>query len=525
MAGGFESPLAALAEGLQRNKDNQMKQARELANKHADEWERQFKTQQAATQAKEAQQRYAQETQRIAIEKQGQERLAAKDKADQAYKDKQAETNKFKAKAYADHLLVTDSLKDSIEVRKIAAKEIINLTDKGIDPDIAVDMALEMARRTQGGIRPPGSGNPLMGGQQPQVQGQPQYGSLDYLNMLQGQGPQQGQGEQPPQAGVPPQATVRGPFEIPDAFHQMLPKIKSDIAKATAETGAAGGREARDRSIAAVNNATSKYTEAIKGEEFKKKQADANKATVEAKQALEKGEAELGLIKAHAVTALDQSAKTRWELSQQKHLAPLKEKELRKKIAADRGGTLKDLRSDQNKYLANKVKLQKDIGNEVEAISGLGAIFERGYLEGVKDTNGKPKYTPQQIQTMRATNQPSMDHHIAMQKSLVKDLAENEANINRVTAAIQEAGKITVTTPSGAADHKATQKSVEGHKAEAKNQQRKADAPPRSAAPNRGRTQGIPFVNAGGQKADPKPAPRKRKQLQDYDGYRVYEGK
>lgn len=440
--------------GYVKAQEVKQKKASEAANKIADRFERQFKTEQAKAQAAEAASRTAQEERRIGIEKQYAD-TAQKREADTAKRqDRQDEIARIKAVGQSVHWQNLDKLKDPEAVRAQIMKQAGEYIKAHVPAPEAMQMAIQDVHEVQAAITPPSLGQQ---GAQPGT-----LGSLLGLSPIGAQGL-----DKSPMAQVAPgQGDLSG---------RGAPTPKALMDQLTAK--------ARQDKIAADTKKTQEQTRIMKMD------ADATKQLIESRGTLTKAQAEkvraetklvpfkIEEITAHAVQ-LRASARAALENAD---------------TSRDRESRLRaegDLRTDPNSLTARKnlsaligstrdraIRLNEEVIKNVKAMANLDL-----QMESLKARNNSDKKTgaeDAEINTLVGAK--------AGYAEQLKDLTTkyNEANaeyLNTLKTATDHKASVP-TTPSGAPDRKAAAGNQRAVSEAARKARRQASIPPAPVLP------------------------------------------
>lgn len=526
-----ESPLAALVQGYTEAQELKMKKAREIANQQADKFEREYKLSQAKQQAAYQAQQVEMEGRRITIEKQ-QADIRAKAEAETERKNKQVEAiSKFKSEQQAGHWLRQEQLGDAKGIQAAALKGQGEYMKKfpEMTSDAALNAAIEDIYITRNRMVPQGLA-PHQPEQQGQTAQQPGQGNPLAQMMQQMQG-QQGQ------AGGPPLTQIIPPGEGSDARHMASPVLQEALALQQAKTKATKALEDERQAQTHVLNITADATKALKSAEATEHAEKAKTAAVQARQALDKGQAEIAHIRALSAVELEQANNLRSEITTRSgNLAISRAKmdmELKDPVKRNKG--IIDLQGKVAVWNSDQAKLQKQVGSEIDQISKLHVILDPGVMEAVKDPKtGKPLYDVPTIAVTRRGAAEQMAHHLAMKDSLVVKINELQGFVDNAQSALLDTKALQVTTPGGRPDTRATGAAKRAADTSAKKHELRAkDKPITPYDPTKdtgARLDPITGGLAGVTPRSSKPAAKKkpatkRRFIGDYGGYKVYEGK
>lgn len=447
--------LESVVSGYVRAQDEKRKKASEVANKIADKWERNFKTEQAKTEADRA-------DRDLKIRKQqaetaaGYEKTAALREADTAKKQERADkVAEIKAASQSAHWQNLDKLKDPEAVRAQIMKQAGEYIKAGEPPAQAVQRAIQDVHEVQDAITPlNGSAAPSAGA-----------GTLGAMLGLAPIGPQ-GLDKSPMAQVAPGQGDLSG---------RGAPTPKALMDQLTAK--------ARQDKIAADTKKTQEQTRIMKMDADATKQLIKSRSTLTEAQA-EKVRAEAKLvpfkieeITAHAVQ-LRASARAALENAD---------------TSRDRESRLRaegDLRTDPNSLTARKnlsaligstrdraIRLNEEVMKNVKAMANLDLQMES--LKARKGSDKKTGAEDSEINTLVGAK--------AGYAEQLKDLTSkyNEANaeyLNTLKTATDH--KVSVpTTPSGAPDRKAAAGNQRAVSEAARKARRQASIPPAPVLP------------------------------------------
>ncbi len=428
--------LANLVEGYVKGQDQKMKRAREVADKYAEEWTRQFKVQQAKSEAAQQEIKNRQEDLRLKYEGEAQKRLAEAAKEKARHDAEAEELSRFKQQQQAEHWLRGDELRD--------AKGIEDRIEKGrrdylakfpkMTSDEALNAALDDARIARERLVPSGQG-------QQQAQPQPPAQGNSILsgtgNPLEGVLQQMGQGGGPPLTKILP---GQGGEQAAGRF-QASPVTQAALALKQAQEQQALASAQRQKAIADIlteNKVLTRRAQVLKNQlaEAKKRQVEreiAHSAAMEPKQLAEL-EARTIKLGVDAQTAISNS---KVEVLREARLQAESDLKSNPKDGAAKNRLLDAL----SKARTHALSLNEEMMKNVVHTANLDAKIEKARKEG-------------DFATMRtATN---------MKKATDNQLADitgkyREANEQYLDAqkAVKEFGIREVTTPSGGPAHKA----------------------------------------------------------------------
>lgn len=288
-------------------------------------------------------------------------------------------------------------------------------------------------------------------------------------------------------------------------MNQLLPAAQGPLDQQAAKLQSEKALAKQRESVAYVNTITAEATKALKSAEATEHAQKAKIAEADAKTRMAKDKAEVQKIineaaqaHSHTISMMenDRLNHQKFDLEKRKVEAELGTKQ--KAVTDKYEKKVDDWKKRQTEY-------QTDIGKTYKAMAELNAILAPGVMEGAKDTAGKPKYTPLDIQTYRKGAADQMAHQIAMQQSLRAKVDELEANIREVQPLIDKAKGRNITTPSGGKDPKAQKAHEAAQTAASKSADRKANASARKATPV---FAPAPGTSSGGMRSVP--APKKK---------------
>lgn len=414
--------LANLVEGFVKGKDQQMKKAREMADKAAEDWSRQFKVQQAKDDAAQQQIVNQQNAARIKLEQQAQSDREADKKtaADQKKRDSDLRESYHKA------VLDIAAKKLDVSTQEKLDKAIVDLTYKfetgGLGHEEAKTRALDTI---QAGVSyGQGTGLPMPAQpQQPTQQPPTQTGNpiMDALHQM-----QQGRGAGQPAQGVGSQVLPKAAAEA------ALQQAKTEQAQATAQKQKAmadlltENKELNQRAIQAKTALT----------EANKRKADEQIAHMKAMEPMQIAELKARTIKLGIDAQVEVSNAKVNVLREQRQQA---ESDLKSNPS---DATAKNRLLDAlNKARTSHLHLNEEMMKNVQHSASLDAKIQKAQKDGdmatMRTATDMKKATDNQLADLTNSYREQLQEYTAAQK------------------AVKEFGLREVTTPSRGTAHKA----------------------------------------------------------------------
>lgn len=525
------SPLSELVEGYQAGQEKKQKQAREIAQKTADEFERKFKTEQAQAQAAFTERRLKQEQQRIGIEQAAQIANADAKKATELHQQHMDKIAEERIKAQRDIAGMKIDFTDYSQKLKRRGQIYDNLIKQDVPPDMAEKgadqivfdeiQAFEQRRNAQQGAgQPVGAGgdsvlsgmpNPLIGAGQQQPQQQTGNPIMDIWHQMHGH-------------------NVGEPSERPEFLNQATPAQQQRAQAALDKHEASKAITALHQANTMVAESLVSANKALKEMTTKKYAAEIDKVKAETDLVARKGAAEIARMigAAHASNAQAQKYLSDMKYKAKEFSFDVEDRALKRQSTHD--DALGKLRNQLNSNNTQKREIEGKLKDTVHEIARLSVMIQPGYLETIKDNKtGKPVYDRRAADIARSQIRPQLDEQVRTQQEMNLALSQTKAENANIDKALKETNSVRITHDDGAPSKKKNDAAIAADERHRKKmEQEAAAAQKRLTRPIHKQVEGGLSGGMSGVNTPPKRRIEKksgRKQLKDFDGYKVYEGK
>lgn len=430
--------LSELVQGYVKGQELKMKKSREVADKTAEEFSRQFKVQQAQTEAAQQEVKNRQEQQRVDTEAKYAQTAADKADADKSHKEHMDLIAEKRIELQRDIAGMKIDFSDYSQKMKRRAKIYDDLRKERVPPDLAAQgadqilndevSAFEQRKSAQQSAgQPPAQGNSILSGTgnplaQPQSPGQTGNPIMDALHAMHGH-------------------NVQAPIERPDFLSQMTPKQQADALLEQSK------RELQD-SARRKNDAIA---------DLSKQDAALTKQMLQARVALTKKQNE----------NLDS------EIKHRKNMEPHQIAELQARTIEIQTHSQAEIRNaDVSAMREQRLQLEADIKNDPNSGTAKNKLLAnldkartahlRLNEEIIKSVAHAASLSDKFAKAQKENDIATMKTAAGMQAAVANQLSElrnahTEAYKNYISAqsAVKEFGLKEVTSPSGGAAHRA----------------------------------------------------------------------